>query len=144
MSYQPAIRISDHSGLERLGAAPAAVLAVLARAYAKQVFVDGLFHADPHPGNLFVLDEPDAAARPRVLFVDFGLSRRLDPTLRRELRTGIYALLQGDLEGFLATYGEEAELLDLVSGDRLARGESDLRVRYRDRFRAALICTLRF
>ncbi len=105
MSYQPAVRISDLAGLERLGAAPAAVLAVLARAYAKQVFVDGLFHADPHPGNLFVLDEPEAAKRPRVLFVDFGLSRRLDPVLRRELRAGIYALLQGDLEGFLAGMG---------------------------------------
>jgi predicted unusual protein kinase regulating ubiquinone biosynthesis (AarF/ABC1/UbiB family) len=40
------------------------------------VFRDGLFHADPHPGNLFVVDEPGAAERPRVLFIDFGLSRR--------------------------------------------------------------------
>ena len=43
--------------------------------------VDGLFHADPHPGNLFVVDEPGAAEHPRLLFVDFGLSRRLDPEL---------------------------------------------------------------
>jgi predicted unusual protein kinase regulating ubiquinone biosynthesis (AarF/ABC1/UbiB family) len=55
----------------------------------------------PHPGNLFVVDEPGAAERPRLLFVDFGLSRRLDPALRRELRLGIYALLQQNLPGFL-------------------------------------------
>ena len=101
MSYAPAVRVDDRAGLARLGVAPRAVLEILARAYAKQVFVDGLFHADPHPGNLFVLDEPGAAAHPRLLFVDFGLSRRLDPALRREMRLGIYALLQRDEGAFL-------------------------------------------
>jgi len=101
MSYAPAVRVDDRAGLARLGVAPRAVLEILTRAYAKQVFVDGLFHADPHPGNLFVLDEPGAAARPRLLFVDFGLSRRLDPALRREMRLGIYALLQRDEAAFL-------------------------------------------
>ncbi len=97
----PAVGIADRAGLARLGVAPRAVLAILARAYCAQVFSDGLFHADPHPGNLFVIDEPGAATNPRVLFVDFGLSRRLDPALRRELRGGILALLQRDLPGFL-------------------------------------------
>jgi ubiquinone biosynthesis protein len=101
MSYAPAVRVDDRAGLARLGVAPRAVLEILGRAYAKQVFVDGLFHADPHPGNLFVLDEPGAATRPRLLFVDFGLSRRLDPALRREMRLGIYALLQRNQPAFL-------------------------------------------
>ena len=64
MSYQPAVRVDDSRALARLGVEPRRVLEILARAYAKQVFVDGLFHADPHPGNLFVLDEPEAASRP--------------------------------------------------------------------------------
>jgi len=102
MSYHPCVPITDRAALARLGATPADVLAVVARAYARQVFVDGLFHADPHPGNLFVLDEPGAAERPRVLFVDFGLSRRLDPGLRREIRQALYALLQRDAHAFLA------------------------------------------
>ena len=101
MRHHPAVAIDDRAGLARLGVAPRDVLAILARAYCAQVFDDGLFHADPHPGNLFVVDESGAAARPRLLFVDFGLSRRLDPTLRRELRLGIYALLQQNLPGFL-------------------------------------------
>lgn len=105
-SYQPAVRITDREALSRLGVQPKEVLAIVARAYAKQVFVDGFFHADPHPGNLFVLDdsdgdEPDGEG-PRVLFVDFGLSRRLDPELRREMRLGVYALLQRDVEAFVA------------------------------------------
>ena len=101
MSYLPAVRIDDRAGLARLRVAPKAVLEILARAYAKQVFVDGLFHADPHPGNLYVVDEPGAALSPRLLFIDFGLSRRLDPALRHEMRLGIYALLQRDERAFL-------------------------------------------
>src|SRR4030095_11011524 len=99
--HHPAVAIDDKNGLARLGVAPRAVLEILARAYCTQVFTDGLFHADPHPGNLFVVDEPGAATRPRLLFVDFGLSRRLDPALRHELRLGIHALLRRDVPAFL-------------------------------------------
>jgi len=102
MSRVPAVRLSDAPGLARLGVAPRAILEIVARAYAKQIFVDGLFHADPHPANLLVLDEPGASERPRLLFVDFGLSRRLDPTLRREMRLGIHALVKRDPGEFLA------------------------------------------
>jgi predicted unusual protein kinase regulating ubiquinone biosynthesis (AarF/ABC1/UbiB family) len=101
MRYVPAIPIGDRAALERRGIPLRDVLATLARAYAKQVFVDGLFHADPHPGNLFVIDEADAVVRPRVLFIDFGLSKHLDPVLRREMRLGIHALLRRDVEAFL-------------------------------------------
>jgi predicted unusual protein kinase regulating ubiquinone biosynthesis (AarF/ABC1/UbiB family) len=101
MSWIPAIPIGDHATLAARGVPIAEIVATLARAYAKQIFADGLFHADPHPGNLFVIDEPDAAFRPRILFIDFGLAKRLDPALRRELRTGIHALLRRDVEAFL-------------------------------------------
>ncbi|NNL68136.1 MAG: AarF/ABC1/UbiB kinase family protein [Myxococcales bacterium] len=102
MTYHPCVPVTDAAGLARLGVAGADVVAIVARAYAKQVFVDGRFHADPHPGNLFVLDEPEAARRPRVLFVDFGLSRTLDPTLRAEIRKAMYALMQRDASAFVA------------------------------------------
>jgi predicted unusual protein kinase regulating ubiquinone biosynthesis (AarF/ABC1/UbiB family) len=48
-----------------------------------------------------VIDEDAAAERPRVLFVDFGLSKRLDPGLRREMRLGVHALLRQDVEALL-------------------------------------------
>jgi ubiquinone biosynthesis protein len=101
MTFHEAVGIADRAALDRLGIQPRAVLEVLARAYAKQVFVDGLFHADPHPGNLFVLADGEPGAPPRVLFVDFGLSKRLSTELRRQMRQGIFSLLQRDLDGFL-------------------------------------------
>ncbi len=129
-----ALPIRASEALARRGVAPGAVLRILARAYAKQVFVDGLFHADPHPGNLFVIADPRAAIPLRVLFIDFGLSKKLDDNLRRQVREGIYALLQRDTDAFLARMdalgaiapGAEAEVGRAVTSmfERIAnRGE---------------------
>jgi ubiquinone biosynthesis protein len=101
MERWPVLPLSEPASLERRGIPRSDVVEIIVRAYARQIFHDGLFHADPHPGNLFVIDEPEAVTRPRVLFVDFGLSQRLAPPLARELRRGILALLAGDLDAFL-------------------------------------------
>ena len=111
MTYHPSVNIADRAGLEALGVEPARLLAIIVRAYAKQIFEDGLFHADPHPGNLFVLDEEGADENPRVLFVDFGLHRRLSPELRREMRQGIFALMQRDVDLFI----ERMQALDMIA-----------------------------
>jgi predicted unusual protein kinase regulating ubiquinone biosynthesis (AarF/ABC1/UbiB family) len=102
MERWPTLSLGDPAALDRRGISRAQVLEVVLRSYARQIFQDGLFHADPHPGNLFVIDEPEAVVRPRVLFVDFGLSKRLAPALARELRLGMLALLARDLDGFVA------------------------------------------
>jgi predicted unusual protein kinase regulating ubiquinone biosynthesis (AarF/ABC1/UbiB family) len=111
MTYHPCVNITDRAALETLGVAPAKVLEIVVRAYAKQIFEDGLFHADPHPGNLFVLDEEGASENPRVLFVDFGLHRRLSPELRNEMRQGIFALMQRDVDRFV----ERMKALDMIA-----------------------------
>jgi len=111
MLYFPCINISNRPALEALGVQPAQVVEILARAYARQVFKDGLFHADPHPGNLFVIDEEGARQDPRVLFVDFGLHRRLSPELRNEMRQGIFALMQRDADRFI----ERMQALDMIA-----------------------------
>ena len=54
----------------------ATVAKVLFSTYLKQIFEDGFFHADPHPGNLFVTPIPateDTRASWRLTFVDFGM-----------------------------------------------------------------------
>ncbi len=101
MTWWPTLSLQDPAGLRAKGVPVAEVLRHIVRAYAQQIFVDGLFHADPHAGNLFVVDDAAARTTPKVLFVDFGLSQALDPLLRREVRRGIYALLQNDLDAFL-------------------------------------------
>ncbi len=47
--------------------------------FMKQIFEDGFFHADPHPGNVFILGDPE---EPVIGFIDLGLVGRLTPRLR--------------------------------------------------------------
>ena len=69
------------------------VLDTGARAMLRQVFEGGLFHADPHPGNILLL-EGDL-----VCFLDFGLYGRLDARQRRRMAMVLYALVRGSCPG---------------------------------------------
>lgn len=66
------------------------VVEELVHAAVKQVFVDGFFHGDPHPGNVLV--DGDG----RICLIDFGLTGRLDQSQRDDLVTLIFALILGD------------------------------------------------
>jgi ubiquinone biosynthesis protein len=66
------------------------VVEELVHAAVKQVFVDGFFHGDPHPGNVLA----DEAGR--VCLIDFGLAGRLDVSQRDDLVTLILAVILGD------------------------------------------------
>lgn len=63
-----------------------------ARAMVRQVFELGTFHADPHPGNILLLEGD------RVCFLDFGLYGRLDVRQRRRMAIVLYSLVRGDYE----------------------------------------------
>ena len=105
MSRHDGHRIDDTDAFDARGIERRRIVEILAHAYGQQVFADGLFHADPHPGNLFLV-APSAsdtldAEPPRVLFVDFGLCKQLEPALRQALREAILALLQKDPSAFV-------------------------------------------
>ena len=80
------------AGLRRAGIDPDAVLRAGATAMLRQIFQFGLFHADPHPGNVLFLRGD------RVGFVDFGMFGRLDPSERRRMAFIFWALADGDYE----------------------------------------------
>ncbi|HTO53722.1 MAG TPA: AarF/ABC1/UbiB kinase family protein [Myxococcota bacterium] len=100
LDYVPRVRLDDRAALAARNVSPEACLAIVVDAYGRQVFGDGLFHADPHVGNLYLADLPGPA--PRVLFLDFGLVERLTPEVREELRLGLQSLLKRDADGLLA------------------------------------------
>jgi predicted unusual protein kinase regulating ubiquinone biosynthesis (AarF/ABC1/UbiB family) len=86
------IKITDYDEITAEGIDKSEVAARLIDTYLKQIFEDGFFHADPHPGNLFVRPvinpaEPDAAHKEWILtFIDFGMVGRMRPEIRRGLR----------------------------------------------------------
>ncbi len=67
----------------------------LVEAYLQQVFALGLFHGDPHPGNLFIMDSG------RICFHDFGIVGALDPSMRHNLAAFLLAFVYQDSEWML-------------------------------------------
>ncbi len=76
-----------------------------ARAVFKQIFTDGLFHADPHPGNIFILDGN------RLAFIDFGMIGRIDLHGRERLADLLIAIVGHDTDSlyraFIKLVGEQ-------------------------------------
>lgn len=67
------------------------ITTILFRAFFKQVYIDGFFHADPHPGNIFYLQDG------RVAILDCGMVGRLDPRTQQILTEMLLAIV--DLDG---------------------------------------------
>lgn len=88
---------SHGTPLERAYGTPAApgLAQALLDAYVRQLFALGVFHADPHPGNLFVLDDG------RLCFHDFGSIGVLDPRSRDALAALVDAIAAGEAESVL-------------------------------------------
>lgn len=64
----------------------------LFKAYLKQVLVDGLFHADPHPGNVFVTDDG------RIALLDLGMVGHTAPAMQESLLKILLAISEGNGE----------------------------------------------
>jgi predicted unusual protein kinase regulating ubiquinone biosynthesis (AarF/ABC1/UbiB family) len=91
-----AIKLGDYEAIAAAGIDRADVAHVLLETYMQQIFEDGFFHADPHPGNLFVtpLDRTgeDGKAAWRLTFVDFGMVGEVPENLRAGLREAVIAV----------------------------------------------------
>ncbi|MBM3537520.1 MAG: 2-polyprenylphenol 6-hydroxylase [Alphaproteobacteria bacterium] len=82
--------VDERAAIETAGHEPRAVVGRAARAFFNQVFRDGFFHADMHPGNLFV------AADGSLVAVDFGIMGRIDLATREALADMLIGFLHGD------------------------------------------------
>ncbi|HEX7294806.1 MAG TPA: AarF/UbiB family protein, partial [Pyrinomonadaceae bacterium] len=87
----------------------------LFRAYLKQFLIDGLFHADPHPGNVFLTDDD------RIALLDLGMVGRMTRTFQDNLLRLMLAISEG--RGEMAAHaaikmGEEKEGFDRAAFER--------------------------
>lgn len=83
---------SSPSDLRAAELDPDTIVEAGTRAILRQVFVHGLFHADPHPGNLRILRGN------RIAFLDFGMHGYLGVSARRRIALALVALAEGDAE----------------------------------------------
>lgn len=132
LDWVTGIKITDYAALQAAGISRAEVARATSDAYLKQIFEDGFFHADPHPGNLFVLplgDDADygakaavaPAGRPfKLVFVDFGMMGYIPPETQELLTRLLTTLIRRDFRGFVRTLKELHFLLPAADERPLA------------------------
>jgi ubiquinone biosynthesis protein len=107
------IAVYDARALAAAGADRKALAAHLADCFLRQYFELGLFHADPHPGNL-VVQTPDVLG-----ILDFGQVGRLSDTLRSKLGTALVASINRDFDIVLDVFDDLGSLPDDVDSERI-------------------------
>lgn len=126
-----AIKINDYAAITAAGIDRAAVAHRLFQSYLQQIFEDGFFHADPHPGNLFVQRLADdvsggGSAGWQLTFVDFGMVGQVSPALRANLRELAIALVARDTRRLVQTTQDMGMLLPGADLALLEQAESRL------------------
>jgi predicted unusual protein kinase regulating ubiquinone biosynthesis (AarF/ABC1/UbiB family) len=116
-----AIKITDYAAIDAAGVHRAEVAERLFRTYLRQIFQEGFFHADPHPGNLFV--DPDGASGWRLVFVDFGMVGHVSERMRQGLRDLVIGVGVRDMDRLARSYEELGVLLPGADMRRLREAE---------------------
>lgn len=117
MTFMDGVKITRFDELERLGVDRRRLATRFVESFYKQLFVDRLFHADPHPGNFLVQAGEDGA--PKIVVLDFGAVSEVAPNLIDGALEILQALMTQDGKlalvgfrrmGFVAPDGDEALL----------------------------------
>ena len=116
--------LNDREGIAALDVDRAALARDLAEVFLEQFFKIGLFHADPHPGNILIRKDG------RISLVDFGMTGRLDSEVRRGLATSFIALMARDLDIIVDVYMEIGAVPDDVDRAALKADVHDVLDKY--------------
>lgn len=100
MEFKEGIKVNNLAAIDRAGINRKAIARRLLEIYVKQVLVDGFFHADPHPGNLFVDNDG------RIIMLDYGMVGTIMPELRDQLLEMVFALVKRDYPSVVQHFKE--------------------------------------
>jgi predicted unusual protein kinase regulating ubiquinone biosynthesis (AarF/ABC1/UbiB family) len=132
-----AIKINDVEGLRAAGIDPAEVANEFAAVMFDQLFVHGYFHADPHPGNIFVTPLGGAGAGGedggrgwKFTFIDFGMMGDVPDALRQGLRKLLIAAASRNGKGMVDGIREVGVLLPSADTAELERAMTKLFARF--------------
>ncbi|MEJ2313774.1 MAG: AarF/ABC1/UbiB kinase family protein, partial [Nitrospirota bacterium] len=92
------VSVDQVGDIDRMGLDKPQLSRTIVDAYLKMMLEDGFFHADPHPGNIFIM--PDG----RVCFMDFGIVGRVSDETKQTLAETFVALLRKDYDGLVDNY----------------------------------------
>jgi predicted unusual protein kinase regulating ubiquinone biosynthesis (AarF/ABC1/UbiB family) len=95
MEFVTGTKVTELETLEKTGHSPRRINELIYRSYFKQLFEDGFFHADPHPGNLLVMGDG------RLAVFDFGMVGRISDELQRQIIAAFFHLYDRDVNGLV-------------------------------------------
>lgn len=96
LEYVRGVKVLDMGGLAAMGVDRRQIARIGAEAFLKQVMIEGYFHGDPHPGNIFVL--PDH----RIAYLDFGVVGRVSAEAKELLADLFIGIIRRDMERVVA------------------------------------------
>ncbi|GAB2276038.1 hypothetical protein Dimus_010780 [Dionaea muscipula] len=102
LEYMDGVRLNDFESLEALGVDKQKLVEEITRAYSHQIYVDGFFNGDPHPGNFLVSKQPPH----RPILLDFGLTKSLPSSTKQALAKMLLASAEGDHVALLSAFAE--------------------------------------
>jgi ubiquinone biosynthesis protein len=111
------MKVTDEEELVRHGIDREALAERILGAYCRMIFRDGLYHADPHPGNILVEDDGS------IVFIDFGAVARLSPSMKAGIPQLLEAVLKRDQEeilralqgmGFVRRRDDDSEMAERI------------------------------
>lgn len=119
LEYVDGIKVSEFDRLREAGYDLKAIARNGADAILQQVLVHGLFHGDPHPGNIFIL--PDNV----VCFIDYGMIGRLDQELIYRIAELLHAVLKRDVERLVGILLYSGDLTEDIRRPELKKAVGD-------------------
>ncbi|MGP6170390.1 ABC1 kinase family protein [Microbacterium sp. A204] len=128
LSDVTAIKINDIEALRGAGIDPVEVAQAFAAAMFEQVFTHSFFHADPHPGNIFVTPMPGGDWR--LTFIDFGMMGEVPEGLRSGLRGLVIAVASRDGTRLVEAVQEVGVLLPSADTKSFERAVTQLFARF--------------
>lgn len=116
------IKITDYQAIQEAGVDLSDVAGRLFNTYLHQIFEVGFFHADPHPGNLFV--QPLDHGEWRLVFVDFGMVGHLKSEVKQGLRELAISVAIKDADRLVGAYQSLGMLLPGANLERIREAEA--------------------
>ena len=127
------LKITDMEGMEAAGIDHSQVAERLMDTYFYQIFKEGFFHADPHPGNLFIQPLPPVNGEPingsqpfRLAFVDFGMVGRVEALVGKNLKQVLVSVTQRDARRLTEAYNDLGFFLPGSDLDRITEAQARL------------------
>jgi predicted unusual protein kinase regulating ubiquinone biosynthesis (AarF/ABC1/UbiB family) len=120
MEFVPGVKVTKLSPLRRTELDGDALGRDLIAAYFKQILVDGVFHADPHPGNVFLTEDD------RIALIDLGMVGYLSTTMREQLLKLMLAVAEGRGEDVARISMDIGEVRPEIDEDTYVREVSQL------------------